>query len=295
MTPEELQRDLTTAGIACRVRRGEVVVETCYFCGNEKANLELNPERGLFHCWACNEGGRLDRFLHEWLGQEVYLPVRSAAHQDRTAMPAHTTAPFAAVPAHTVPSALHYLSRRRIDQNTATTYGLLVCTEAKHPLVNRLVIPIPEFWTGNIVGYLGRTYTNQRPKYLSTLSRRVVAGYRVRSPRTPCIVVEGFFDGIAVHRAGYHAAILQGTTAPGVKEFGARLPQEMPVLVMLDGAAREEAERLCWTLRSVRPGQVQLASLPIGKDPAEFQPRVLQLFVTKVLAQSEPSRISNGQ
>lgn len=283
MTPEELRQRLLVMGVACSVRRAEVVVETCRFCGNPKHNLELNPERGLFHCWACNAGGRLDALLTEWLGEAIQLPVRTGGGARGRALAVLPPGEFAAVPAYSLISAAHYLERRGVGKMVAEQYGMVVCMEEKHQLHGRLVLPVLDFWTEVVIGYIGRTITNARPKYLSTLRVRVVVGYRVRSLSAPCVVVEGVFDGIMVHRAGYHAALLLGTSAPRVEEFAARLPPSMPLVVMLDGEAAAEADRLRWALQAVRGCEVAVVNLAVGIDPAQLLPSVLKLLVERVV------------
>jgi DNA primase len=284
MTAEELCNQLLGLGVSCRVHGDEVVVETCRFCDNIRWNLELNPRRGLYHCWACDAGGRLDRLLQEWLGQEIYLPVRWN-EIIKLGKPQETPAGFVQLPAYEVPSAARYLARRHVDAQTARHYELGVCATEQHRLAGRLVLPLRDFWTGALVGYLGRSYAGQQPKYISTLSSRQVAtGYRVRQRESPCVIVEGPFDGIAIHRAGFHAAILIGTAAPWVLEFAARLPPTTPLVIMLDGDAFDEARRLYWTIFRVRTEvPPQISVLPAGTDPAHFTPSVLRSVVRETL------------
>ena len=187
---------------------------------------------------------------------------------------------FASVPAYTLASAAHYLQRRMVSPAAAERYGLMVCMEPKHMLYGRLVTPVHDFWTGVVIGFVGRTMTTQRPKYLSTLQVRFVVGYRMRQ-RVPCVLVEGVFDGMAVHQAGFQAAMLLGTTAPQIQEFGARLPSTTPLYVMLDGEAAAEAQRLRWVLEAVRCTPIQVLALPEGFDPAEFSGEVLKRFITQ--------------
>jgi len=291
MTPEELQSQLNRSGIVCRIQREEVLIETCYFCGNNRWNLELSAPRGLFHCWACDEGGRLDRLLREWLGQDTHIPVQHTRRQSQAQRTAPTT-PFATTSMHTIPSASAYLARRGVTQDMIAAYNLTVCTDTKHLLYNRIIIPILDFWNGVNLGYVGRTYTNQYPKYLSTLSQRIVAGYRVRISNTACIIIEGIFDGMAVHQAGYHAAILLGTGTSRIQEFISRLPRATPIAVMLDGAAQAEAERLKWIIQAVHASPVQLINLPVHTDPANFAPQVLRRLLSQTLSRDLNNRKS---
>ncbi len=279
MTPDELKGRLGLIGVSCRVRQHEVIIETCRFCDNEKWNLELNPGRGLFHCWACDAGGRLDSLLQDWLNAPgLFLPVDGK--RDAPAVAAAPTE-FKSTPAYDLPLVARYLTNRGIGASVAAQYNFVVCNSPEHLLYTRVVTPILDFWSGVVIGYVGRAYVAHRTKYLNTLSsRQVVTGYRVRSRRAPCLLVEGFFDGIAVHRAGYNVAVLGGTNAPWLKYFADRLPPDVPVIVLLDSEAHSEAQRLRWTLQAHRPNSaVHVISLPSSFDPAMFVPAALARYL----------------
>ncbi|KKN68876.1 hypothetical protein LCGC14_0446620 [marine sediment metagenome] len=279
MTPEDLRQQLAVMGVSCRIARDEVVVEICRECANPRWNLELNPIRGLYHCWSCGVGGRLDTLLRDWLNDPtLYIPVMSGGARKPHVVPKPTE--FASEAIVDVPSAAHFLAKRGIDTRTSAHYGLVVCTEHDHLLFSRIVLPVRDFWTGELIGHVGRTYTNGYPKYLHTLpSRHVASGYRVRKLTTPCILVEGILDGIAVHRAGFQTAVLLGTAAPWAKDWAARLNPDTPIVILLDGAALEEATRLHWMLQTVRTTPVHLITLPVGHDPATFIPIVLTRLI----------------
>ena len=284
MTPEDLQQQFVVMGVACRTHRDEVVIETCRLCDNARWNLELNPVRGLYHCWACGAGGMLETLLRDWFNDpHLHIPVERGGARTASYTPM-VPGTFDSLPITKVPSAVAFLQRRGVDVRTATNYGLVVCTTATHKLMGRLVLPVRDYWTGEVLGYVGRTFTHGHPKYLSALaSRQVASGYRVRKATTPCVVVEGIFDGIAVHRAGFHVAILLGTTAPWLLEWAARLAPDTPLTILLDGTAQEEAVRLRWLLQSVRTEPVLVIALPVGRDPAEFHPYALKRLVHSVL------------
>jgi len=280
MTPADLVHDLTIHGYTARVRGDEVQVHTCLFCDNDRWNLECNVDRGVYHCWACGAGGRLDGFMTKLTGQYYSLPVRQRAkHKEATV---DTT--FKSRRASDVQSAAQYLWQvRRMDAMTADSYGLLVCTEPDHLLTARITIPLYDYWTRALVGYIGRSYTGQRPKYVSTLGSKLITGYRMRVPETPCVVVEGAFDGIAVHRAGFNAAVLGGTSDPQLMEFAARIPSDVPVVLLLDGDARDRATYLMWVFREVHPDRVVQVPLPAGTDPANYLPDVLRTLLNQHL------------
>lgn len=280
MTTDELQVLVTTLGLQNRVKREEVVIATCVFCGNEKWNLELSAEKGVYHCWACRAGGRLDALLTQLTGKSYQLQVQ-ARDKKKAVAPPPGAVDFLTKPVAEIPSALHYLARRHVTMDVATAYGLRVCTQVGHLLEGRLVIPVRDFWTSEMLGWIGRTYTGGHPKYLSSIGRKVVFGWRQRSKEEPVVLVEGAFDGIAVHRAGYHAAVLGGTGGSGVVELVARLPEGALVVIMLDGDAVTQATRLYWQAKQVHE-KVEWVVLPVGTDPADLAPDQVREYVERV-------------
>lgn len=278
MTPEELRDLLVIAGLPCRVRAdGEVIVQTCYFCGNERGNLELSVEINGYKCWACLAHGSVSGFLEQITGQRHHI---AAQQRPKLAVPrVAEAAPFLAKPVAEIDSARRYLERRGVPVQVATEYGLVVCMEPGHLLYSRLAIPARDFWTGVVIGWIGRSYSGGHPKYLSTLTRKVITGWRVRDATKPTVVVEGHLDGIATHRAGYHAAVLSGTGSSGVEEWAARVPPVSPVVVMLDGSAQQEAHRLFWMVSKVR-NRVAILELIGDQDPATLGPDVIRELIT---------------
>lgn len=284
MEAEQLQRLLALSGYQTRIQRRQVLVEVCVFCSNARWNLELSPEKGVYHCWACDSGGRLESLVFSLTGEAVRLPVQ-IRERKHAARPVDTAFNVAEIDA--VPSAAHYLAKRGIDLIVAAEYGIRVCVHPGHQLEGRIVIPLLDFYSRAVLGWIGRSYTNGRPKYLSTLARSRVTGWRAPGKRSVCVVVEGHLDGIAVHRAGCTAAVLGGTSAANTEEWAARLPPEVPVIVMLDGSARDEALRLYWKICAVRMGsRVAVAAVPPEEDPASLGPeRIRELVVSSLRPQ----------
>ncbi len=279
MTANELLSLLTLSGHPVRLLGDEVALRDCWHCGNDRWNLELNAEKGVFSCWNCRESGRLDALLTEMRGEHIYIPVRLDAEPSDGSLPAPAPS-FKSKPADEILSASNYLIKRGLDPFHMRNYQLIVCLEPGHLLEGRICFPIQDFWSGNSFGYMGRAYVSgKRPKYLTNAPRKLIGGYRTRDRSRPCIIVEGFFDGIAVHRAGFQTAILLGIDSKSVEEFASRLPAKTPLLILLDGSAEKEASRLFWTIKPIR--QVQQLSLPSGIDPGELHPAILQQFISQ--------------
>lgn len=282
MTVDELKDLITIAGYSCRVQRGQVALETCHFCGNDRYNLELAPEKGVYHCWACRSGGRLEGLLTQLTGQSHSIPVQLGK---RNAQPSRPVAPqeFKSKPVGEVQSAVWYLQRRGVSAEVAATYGMVVCLEPGHLLEGRIAIPARDFWTADVLGWVGRSYTGAQPKYLSTMPRKTISGWWLRRPDIPAVIVEGLLDGIAVHQAGYSAAALLGVGASGIVDWAARLDPVTPVVIMLDGSAGEQAHHIYWQIQPVRP-HVALARLAEDADPSKLGPAGVRAEVERTLS-----------
>jgi DNA primase len=269
VTTDELRVVFVTSGLSCRVQRAEVTLEVCTFCGNERFNLGCSPEKGVYYCWACHAGGRLSDLLRKLTGQDIHIPVVRKEKTDKPKSPA-AAIEFKSLPITEVGSAAQYLARRGISPFVAAQYGMVVCIDDTHRLNGRIAVPLRDFWTGELQGWTGRSYTGKEPKYLSTLPRKIITGWRTRNTSTPAVVVEGPMDGIAAHRAGYQVAVLSGIADSGIVDWAARLPEQTPVAIMLDDTALDEARRLYWQILPLRPGVLKVMELPEGQDPASL-------------------------
>lgn len=265
MTTAEVQTLLAAAGVACRVKGDEVLVQTCPYCGNERWNLEINPARGLANCWSCRATeGRADAVLRRLTGAELTLAVSPRAGPGKPPSVVRPR-PLRSVAVDAVPSAAAYLARRGLDPLLLSGYGVGVCMDEADPLYGRIVIPVHEYWKGRHLGWVGRSYTGRRPKYLSTVERQSITGWRAADRAAPCVLVEGHLDGIVVHAAGFGAAVLGGVEG-AVLEFAARLA--VPLILMLDGDAAVRTRALYWQIAAVRPPHV--AWLAPDADPASL-------------------------
>lgn len=292
MTSEELRAILTVAGLAAKIKGDEVLVEVCVFCSNARWNLELNATKGAFRCWACREGGRLDAFLERLTGTRYRIQPQFARDKKAPPSPAvDRPQEFRTLSIPEVPSAADYLSRRGYDPEVAREFGLSVCVEEGHDLYGRIVIPIRDYWTGRILGWTGRSYVGQWPKYWSMLQTMQVTGWRAPGRTTPAVVVEGHLDGIAVRRAGFSAAVIGGISFNDLGEWAARLLPEQWAVIMLDGDAPKDAARLYWNIAAVRgDARLSVVTLASEADPAGLGPdAVCGLVQTAISSQGGTS------
>jgi hypothetical protein len=284
VTPEELHARLKLSGVSCRIKGGNILIEVCPYCGNDRHNMEISIEKGLANCWACRQPrpGRADTVISLLTGDDVRIQVRGddRRHSTPTSLPQPTG--LAIRPVDQVPSAQRYLARRGLDAAVCDNIGIGVCLREDHLLHGRITIPARDYWTGDLLGWVGRSYTNARPKYLSTVPKGApVSGWRMPARNMPCIIVEGHLDGVAVWRAGFSAAVLGSVANPKLPDWAGRIPPETEVIIMLDGSAVNEARKLYWSLFALRGGgdRLRWTSLAAGQDPAGIGPEQIRELV----------------
>jgi DNA primase len=166
---------------------------------------------------------------------------------------------------------------------------------------NRVIFPIADR-RGRVVGFGGRNLGDGQPKYLNSpdtplfqkggMLYGLAQAREAAVKREEAIVVEGYTDVIALHRAGFETAVAPLGTALTEAQIEAlwRLAPE-PVLCF-DGdeagrrAAMRAAER---ALPLLEPGRsLSFAELPPGEDPDSLIGRRGVAAMRDVLARVEP-------
>lgn len=148
-------------------------------------------------------------------------------------------------------------------------------------LRGRVVFPIQDV-RGRVIGFGGRALaSDQEPKYLNTpespVFRKREAFYGFPTALAPirehdrAVVVEGYFDRIALHRAGIQEAIATCGTALAQEHARSLRRRARQVLLLFDG---DEAGRkaMLRALEVLLPQglRVRAAELPGGVDPDDF-------------------------
>jgi 5S rRNA maturation endonuclease (ribonuclease M5) len=176
--------------------------------------------------------------------------------------------------AFTLPLRWHtYLEQRAVQPSTAAWFGIGYYAGSGF-LRHRIVFPIHDS-EGQLVAYAGRSIDGSEPRYLFPPSFRksqVVFNFHraVGCPAGCAVVVEGFFDCLRVHQAGYRNVVaLMGINLSEVQEE-TLLRRFRELVLMLDGdetgrrASRQLAARLL--------GKVSLsvAAVPSGSQPDQL-------------------------
>jgi DNA primase len=304
----------------------------CPFHHEKTPSFQVNPDRGIFHCFGCGESGNAFAFLIRIEGLTFPEAVRTLAASAGITIPesgrseedgvlervlaANAAAQDLyrrALASEAGRDARAYLEKRGLPKDAIDRFGVGFAPPGWEELVRelrrvnipaaigvragllrerdsgghydllrgRITFPIQDA-RGRVVAFGGRAMAaDQEPKYLnspeSPVFRKREAFYGLphalesirRSDRI--VVVEGYFDRIALHRAGVEEAL--ATCGTALSEDHARaLRRRARQIVLLfdgDGAGRRAALR---ALEMLLPAglRVRAAALPPGDDPDTF-------------------------
>ncbi|MFP4104247.1 DNA primase [Coleofasciculus sp.] len=151
---------------------------------------------------------------------------------------------------------------------------------------DRIMIPIHDR-QGRVIGFGGRALGDELPKYLNSPETPLFnkgktlfaldKAYNAIGDKDQAVVVEGYFDAIALHRVGIHNVVASLGTALSLEQMRLLLRYTESNQIILnfdaDKAGTTAAERAIGEIADLAyKGQVQLRilNLPEGKDADEF-------------------------
>ncbi|MEQ9368582.1 MAG: DNA primase [Coleofasciculus chthonoplastes F3-SA18-01] len=151
---------------------------------------------------------------------------------------------------------------------------------------DRIMIPIHDR-QGRVIGFGGRALGDELPKYLNSPETPLFnkgktlfaldKAYNAISDQDQAVVVEGYFDAIALHRVGIHNVVASLGTALSLDQMRLLLRYTESNQIILnfdaDKAGTTATERAIGEIADLAyKGQVQLRilNLPDGKDADEF-------------------------
>lgn len=151
---------------------------------------------------------------------------------------------------------------------------------------DRLIIPIHDL-QGRVVGFGGRALGDEQPKYLNSPETELFDKGKLLfgldkaraaiAKQDQAVVVEGYFDVIALHASGITNAVASMGTALSLQQVRQLLRYSESKRIVFnfdaDRAGNQAAERAIGEVATLAyRGEVQLRilNLPQGKDPDEF-------------------------
>jgi DNA primase len=259
--------------------------------GEGRDAFHVNTARQLFHCFACGAGGTVldlvaalencgvreaaQKLLAEW-----NLPLTYSAGPPRQATVTEKREGLRPLGFRLrgVDCRHPYLAARGISMQTATEFGIGLYA-GPGLMHQRLVIPIHDE-DGHLVAYCGRSVDGTEPRYkfpggfpksqvLFNLHRAIT------HRQATVVIVEGFFDCLRVHQAGFRSAVaLMGCTLYDRQRW--LLTEHFrQVILMLDGdqAGRQASAQIA--ARLSRPCSVRVIELA-GVQPDQLSESAIQ-------------------
>lgn len=193
--------------------------------GQGKEAFHANFQHGVFHCFACGAGGNVLDFVAAMEGCSIRdaalrlqgsydiasgigPPAKGATIRKLVTKKSSINPPLSF--ALELDSGHPYLGRRGIDGTTASYFGV-GHFHGRGIMSGRITIPIHDQY-GRLVAYCGRAIDGTEPRYrfpVGFQKSQVLFNYqRARAaPSEQVIVVEGFFDCLRVHQAGFPCVV----------------------------------------------------------------------------------------
>jgi DNA primase len=263
--------------------------------GEGREAFHMNTSQQLFHCFACGAGGTVldlvaalehcgvreaaEKLAAGWGGPrmnsaQAVIPPRGATVTKKR----EGLRPLS-FRLRGVDGRHPYVTARGISEQTADTFGVGFYA-GPGLLRRRLVIPIHDE-TGHLVAYCGRSLDGTEPRYkfptgfpksqvLFNLHRAAVSG------EPTGIVVEGFFDCLKVHQAGFRSVVALLGAALYDRQHRLLTERFRQIILMLDG---DEAGRRASGLIAARLSRhcpVGVIELAASTQPDQLSEQAIQ-------------------
>src|ERR1700722_1396586 len=256
--------------------------------GEGRETFHVDTAGQVFHCFSCQAGGSvLDLVmaiegcgLRQAAERLASWSAASAAKVEPWSPPVKATVTkkrelTAALRFRLRGIDLHhpYLRMRGIDQATAAEFGIGFY-DGPGLMHNRLVIPI-ENQFGELVGYCGRALDGGEPRYKFPprfpKSQLLFNFHRAAARHThEVIVVEGFFDCLRVHQAGFRSVIAIMGSSLSEQQHRILVHKFRRIRLMLDGDAAGRNAAAFIAMRLAQHAPVEVIQLPDAIQPDQL-------------------------
>ncbi len=275
--------------------------------GEGRDAFHVNTARQLFHCFSCGAGGTvLDlvaalehcdlreaarKLAARWNVPETHSPGPAVQRGQATVTEKREVLRPLGFRLRGVDEQHPYLGGRGIVAATAAAFGIGFYA-GPGLLSRRLVIPIHDE-TGQLIAYCGRSLDGTEPRYKFppgfAKSQVVFNLHRAAAAGTATgIVVEGFFDTLKVHQAGFRSVVALMGAALYDRQRWLLTRQFRRLILMLDGdtAGRRASDTIAAQLaRHCSVRVIQLA--------ANIQPDQLSMQAIREILVEEGGKPAN--
>jgi DNA primase len=179
-----------------------------------------------------------------------------------------------------------YLASRGLNRETLDTFGVGFFP-GKGSMAGRVAIPIHN-GKGELVAYAGRSVDQKEPKY------KLPAGFRKSEElfnfhradeidTSTVVVVEGFFDAMTVHQAGFPAVVALMGCACSHSQEALLVERFECVVLMLDGDEPGREAQHTLTRQLASRCFVRTATVPDGKQPDQLSADEIKNILQAIL------------
>jgi DNA primase len=331
--------DVVSAAVLLK-KSGKNYLGLCPFHSEKTPSFTVSPDKQIFHCFGCGEGGNIFSFVMKQEGITFPEAVRTLARRYNVSLPDRRMSPdqkrridererllavnqkgmryFRRALSDGVAgriarqylqkrkltqatidnfqigyapdgwdNVLNYLVRKRIPLDLIEKSGLIVPRKNRNGYYdrfrNRIVFPILDI-NNRVLGFGGRVMTDDLPKYLNSPETPVYnksrSLYGLHLAKRHCretgsvIVVEGYFDVIALHQHGVcNAVATLGTslTSEHVRLLRGCIGENGKVLLVYDSdEAGIKAARRSIDVFDKEYVSAQILILDSGYDPDTY-------------------------
>lgn len=267
--------------------------------GNGKGNLEVNYNRGFFHCWSCGDRNRMKGkipYLIKRFGNPKILKdflivkpefniVTELGDNHIVKFPEHFHLLSKASPTHAMyGEAMYYLKKRGITEDIIKEKKIGYCSAGKYK--GRIIIPSYDSM-GDLNFFIGRAFQKWvKPKILNEdieKSTIIFNEYLINWDST-IYLVEGPFD----HLVTPNSIPLLGKVLHDYIFFLLQTKAKADVIIVLDGDAYKDSLKLYKKLNvGYLRGRVKIVQLGQKYDPSNIYEKFGKKVYTKVLGQSK--------
>jgi DNA primase len=223
---------------------------------DDKGNLEVNYQRGIFKCWACanknNMRGTITKLIYKHGNKnhlKQYNLVKPDFVNEEGEKVVHVAEKLPEGFLKLIPSneyandfkdAMRYLTKRGITQEIINKYNIGFVNKGK--FANRIIIPSYDS-EGALNYFIGRAfYKWVKPKYLNSDAPKdeIIFNESIVEPNATIYLVEGTFDSIVLP----NSIPLLGLFLSDKLFWFLQSKARANVVIVLDGEASAEADAL---------------------------------------------------
>jgi DNA primase len=227
--------------------------------GDGKGNLEVNLSDGIFHCWACgqthNTHGTLKKLFRKFGNKQQLETLKKLGYEfseikvgkkkknviEELELP-ETFIEFKDSNPKSLEhkQAWNYLTKqRKISEDIISKYRIGYTTGGHY--ANRIILPSYDR-DGKLNYWVGRTYINQKPKYLNPDSDKeeIIFNECCLNWDSTIYIVEGPFDHIVV----YNSIPILGKKISDKLMTNLLTKSTADIVILMDGDAWKDAKEL---------------------------------------------------